>query len=109
MFPHVVEEKVCSSGGRDCSDHGNEMCMLCDRIDDNHNGIVPCRLWQLNNEVHTDSITWSRWNGKRWSSPIGGCRNDLVRRHMSQVEMYLPTYLDTLLALGGVSLGETYF
>jgi len=44
MFPHVGEEKVCGSGGRDCSDHGNEMCTLCDRINDNHNGIVPCRL-----------------------------------------------------------------
>jgi len=26
MFPHMVEEKVCGSGGRDRSDSGNEMC-----------------------------------------------------------------------------------
>ena len=30
IFPHVVEEKVCGSGGRDHSDCGNEMCTLCD-------------------------------------------------------------------------------
>jgi len=58
MFPHVVEEKVCGSSGRDHSDHGNEMRMLCD-------GIMSCRLWQLDNEVHADGIPWSRWNGKR--------------------------------------------
>jgi len=58
MFPHVVEEKVCGSSSRDCSDSGNEMHMLC-------GGIVPCRLWQLDNEVHTDGIPRSRWNGKR--------------------------------------------
>jgi len=65
MFPHMVEEKVCSSGGRDRSDCGNEMHTLCDGINDDHNGIMSCRLWQLDNEVHTDSIPWSRWNGKR--------------------------------------------
>jgi len=65
MFPHMVEEKVCGSGGRDCSDSGNKMCMLCDRINDDHDGIMSCRLWQLDDEVHADSIPWSRWNGKR--------------------------------------------
>ena len=34
MFPHMVEEKVCGSGGRDRSDSGNKMCTLRDRIDD---------------------------------------------------------------------------
>jgi len=57
-FPDMVEEEVCGSGGRDCSDSGNEMCAFCD-------GIMSCRLWQLDNEVHTDSIPWSRWNRKR--------------------------------------------
>jgi len=94
VFPHMVEEKVCSSSGRDCSDHGNEMRTLCDGINDNHNGVMPCRLWQLDNEVHADSVPQSRWNRKRWSSPVGGRRNDLVQRHMSQVETYLPTYLN---------------
>ena len=65
MFPHMVEEKVCSSGGRDCSDSGNEMCTLCDEIDDDHDGIMSCRLWQLDDEVHADSVPWSRWNRKR--------------------------------------------
>ena len=65
MFPHMVEEQVCGSGGRDCSDSGNKMCMFCDGIDNNHYGIMSCRLWQLDNEVHADSVPWSRWNGKR--------------------------------------------
>jgi len=65
MFPHMVEEKVCNSSGRDCCDSGNKMYMFCDGINDNHDGIVPCRLWQLDNEVHADGIPWSRWNGKR--------------------------------------------
>ena len=65
MFPHMAEEKVCGSGGRGCCDSGNKMCMLGDRIDDNHDGIVPHRLWQLNNEVHADGVPWRRWNGKR--------------------------------------------
>jgi len=56
---------VSGSGGRDRSDSGNEMCALCDGINDNHDGIMPCRLWQLDNEVHADSIPWSRWNRKR--------------------------------------------
>ena len=47
MFPHMVEEKVCGSSGRDHSDSGNEMCTCCDGIDDNHDRIVACRLWQL--------------------------------------------------------------
>jgi len=64
MFPHMVEETVCGSGGRDCSDSGHEMCMLCDGINDDHDGIMSCRLWQLDDEVHTDSIPWSRWNRK---------------------------------------------
>jgi len=42
MFPHMVEEKVCGSGGRDCSDSRNKMCMLSDGIDNNDDGIVPC-------------------------------------------------------------------
>jgi len=45
MFPHIVEEKVCGSGGRDCSDSGNKMYMVGDRIDDNHVGIVPHGFW----------------------------------------------------------------
>jgi len=49
----------------DCSDCGNEMHMLCDGIDDDHNGIMPCRLWQLDYEVHADSVPQSRWNRKR--------------------------------------------
>jgi len=65
MFPHMVEEKVWGSGGRDCSDSGNEVCTLCDGIDNDHDGIMSCRLWQLNNEVHADSVPWSRWNRKR--------------------------------------------
>jgi len=65
MFSHTVEEKVCGSGGRDCSDGGNEMCALREGIDNDHDGIMSCRLWQLNDEVHTDSIPWSRWNRKR--------------------------------------------
>ena len=65
MFPHMVEEKVCGSGGRDHCDCRNKMCVLCDRINDNHDGIVSCRLWQLDNEVHADSVPWSRWNRKR--------------------------------------------
>jgi len=64
-FPHMVEEKVCGSSSRDCSDSEKEMCMLCDGIDNNHDGIVPCRLWQLDNEVYADGIPWSGWNGKR--------------------------------------------
>ena len=64
MFLHMAEEKVHGSGSRDHCDSGNEMCMLGDRIDNNHDGIVPCRLWQLDNEVHTDGVPWSRWNGK---------------------------------------------
>ena len=32
--------------------------------------------------------------GRGWSSPVGGHWNDLVQRHMPQVETYLPTYLD---------------
>jgi len=32
--------------------------------------------------------------GRGWSSLVRGYQNDLVQRHMSQVEMYLPTYLD---------------
>src|SRR5271156_4358179 len=35
--------------------------------------------------------------GSRWSSPVGGRRGDLVRRHKSQVETYLPIYLDTVI------------
>jgi len=65
MFPHMVEEKVCGSGSRDCCDSGNKMRMLCDGIDNNHDVIMPCRLWQLDNEVHADGIPQSRWNGKR--------------------------------------------
>jgi len=69
VFPHMVEEKVCGSGGRDCSNSGNEMCTLCDRIDNNYDGIMSCILWQLNNEVHADSVPWSRWNRKRVELP----------------------------------------
>ena len=58
MFPHMVEERLCGSSGRDRCDSRNEMCTLCD-------GIMSCRLWQLNNEVHIDGIPWSRWSGKR--------------------------------------------
>jgi len=65
MFPHMVEEKVCGSGSRDHSDSGNKMCMLCDGIDDDHDGIMSCRLWQLDDEVHADNVPWSRWNRKR--------------------------------------------
>ena len=65
MFPHMAEEKVCGSSGRDRSDSGNKMCTLCDGIDDNHDGIMSCRLWQLNNEVYADGVPWSRWNRKR--------------------------------------------
>jgi len=64
MFPHMAEEKVCSSGSRDSCDSGNKMCTLGNGINDNHDGIVPCRLWQLNNEVYADGVPWSRWNGK---------------------------------------------
>jgi len=32
--------------------------------------------------------------GRGWSSPVRGRQNDLVQRHMSQVEMYLPIYLN---------------
>jgi len=60
-----ITEKVCGSSGRDRSDRGNEMCMLCDGINDNHDGIMSCRLWQLDNEVHADGIPWSRRNRKR--------------------------------------------
>jgi len=60
MFPHMVEEKVCGSSGRDRSDSGNKMCALCDGIDDDHDGIMSCRLWQLNDEVYADSVPWSR-------------------------------------------------
>jgi len=65
MFPHMVEEKVCGSSGRDCSDSGNKMCALCDGINNDHDGIMSSRLWQLDDEVHTDSVPWSRWNRKR--------------------------------------------
>ena len=65
MFPHMDEEKVCCSGSRDHCDSGNKMCMLGDVIDNNHDGIVLHRLWQLDNEVHADSVLWSRQNGKR--------------------------------------------
>jgi len=61
----MVEEKVCGSGGRDCSDSGNEMCTLCDGIDDNHDGIMSCRLSQLNHEVYADGVPQRRWNRKR--------------------------------------------
>ena len=94
MFPDMVEEKVCSSGGRYHSDSGNEMCMFCDGIDDNHDGIMSCRLWQLNNEVYADGVPQSRWNRKRVEFSGRRTSNDLVQRHMSQVETYLPTYLD---------------
>ena len=67
VFSHMVEEKVCGSGGRDCSNSGNEMCVLCDGIDNNHDGIMSCRLWQLDNEVH--AVPWSRWNRKRVELP----------------------------------------
>ena len=65
MFPHMVEEKVCGSSSRDCSDSGNEVCTLCDGIDDDHDGIMSCRLRQLDDEVHADGVPWSRWNRKR--------------------------------------------
>ena len=35
--------------------------------------------------------------GSRCSSPTGDCRLALVHRHMSQVETYLPMYLDVRL------------
>jgi len=54
MFTHMVEEKVCSSGGRDHCDSGNEVCMLGNGINNNHDRIVPCRLWQFENEVYAD-------------------------------------------------------
>ena len=78
MFLHMVEEKVCGSSSRDHSDHGNEMCTLHDGINDNHDGIMSCRLWQLNNEVHADGIPQSNGMGRGWSSPVGGRRKDLV-------------------------------
>jgi len=65
MFPHMVEEKVCGSSSRDCSDSGNEVCTLCDGIDDDHDGIMSCRLWQFDDEVHADSVPRGRWNRKR--------------------------------------------
>jgi len=52
---------ILSQKGED----GNKMCTLCDGIDDNYDGIMSCRLWQLDDEVHADSVPWSRWNGKR--------------------------------------------
>ena len=42
-----------------------KVCMLGDGIDNNHDGLVPCRLWQLNDEVHADGVPQSRWNGNR--------------------------------------------
>jgi len=69
VFPHMVEEKVCGSGGRDFSNSGNEMCALCDGINDNYDGIMSCRLWQLDNKIHTNSVPWSRWNRKRVELP----------------------------------------
>jgi len=30
---------------------------LVDGIDNNHDGIVTCRLWQLDNEVYAESVT----------------------------------------------------
>jgi len=88
MFPHVVEEKVCGSSGRDHSDCGNEMRMICDGIDDNHNGIVPCRLWQLDNEVHTDSIPcWSEGTCHRWRRT---CQHTLTSVATSSSETLVP-------------------
>ena len=57
MFPHMVYEKVCSSSSRDHCDSENKICMLGDGINDNHDGIMPCRLWQLDNKVHADGVT----------------------------------------------------
>jgi len=94
MFPHMVEEKVCGSGSRDCSDSGNKICALCDGTDDNHDRIVSCRFGSL--KMMSTLIVSHRADGigRGCSSPVGGRQNDLVRRHMSQVERYLPTYLN---------------
>jgi len=83
MFPHMVEEKVCGSSSRDRSDCGNEMCMLCD-------GIMSCRLGSSTMKSMLMVSHGADGMGRGWSSLVGGRWNDLVRRHMSQVEMYLP-------------------
>ena len=78
MFPHMVEEKVCGPGSRDRSDSGNEMPYFVTESTTTIMELCPADCGSSTMKSMLIVSHEADGIGRGWSSPVRGCRNDLV-------------------------------
>ena len=65
MFPDVLKEELGSPGCGEGRDSRNEMRSFSDRVNGNHDRVIPGRLRQFNDKVDADRVPRSIRNRKR--------------------------------------------
>ena len=65
VLPDMLKEELGGSSCGEGRDSRNEMSSFSDGVDGNHDGVIPGRLRQFNNEVHADCVPRSIHNRER--------------------------------------------
>ena len=73
QFPNIVPELPCRSFRRDSGVYREEVRAFSEGIYHHHDCIMAIRLWELDNEIHTNRMPWAVSRARHGFANPRGC------------------------------------